>query len=121
MSRSTEEWIGKTDDSDPPPRVRLRVFLRYDGKCQGGCGRKIVSGERWVCDHKQAVINDGENCESNLQPICDWCDKKVKTPADVAEKSATYEKRLAHYGIKRSKRTIPGRRFNGEPIPARWR
>lgn len=26
MSRSVEEWVGKTDDTEAPPRVRLRPF-----------------------------------------------------------------------------------------------
>lgn len=121
MSRAVDEWTGKTDDEPVPPRVRLRVFLRFDGQCQGGCGRRIIAGKRWVCDHKQAIINGGENREKNLQPICDLCNRTVKTPADIAEKALTYRKRVKHLGIKRAGRTIPGRRFNGEPIPSRAR
>lgn len=114
MSRTVAEWIGKTDDDPVPPRVRLRVFLRFDGQCQGGCGRRIIAGKRWVCDHKQAIINDGANRENNLQPICDLCDRAVKTPADVAEKAVTARKRSAHLGIKpRQSRPMPGSKASG--------
>lgn len=109
MPRQTKLWTGKSDDAPIPPRVRLRVFLKHDGRCQL-CQRKINTGERWVCDHIVALINSGANAESNLQPICNWCDKKIKTPADVAEKSKTYRKRLAHAGIKKTRQPIPGGR-----------
>jgi len=98
--RSVEEWSGATVDTPVPPRVRLRVFDRAGGCCQI-CTRKIRSGDRWVADHIQAIINGGENRERNLQLICDWCDRKVKTPADSAEKARTHAKRCADLGIKK--------------------
>ena len=96
--RSVQEWIGKTPDEDPPPRVRVRTFDRYDGFCHK-CGRKIHAGERWQCDHVKALINGGENRESNLAPLCSWCEPE-KNAEDVAEKSAVYEKRAKHIGAK---------------------
>ncbi len=98
-ARSTEEWIGASPDTPVPQRVRLRVFARDNGHCRI-CTRKIASGDRWVTDHAQAIINGGENREKNLQTICDWCDRKVKTPADVAEKAKTARIRAKHLGIK---------------------
>lgn len=120
MTRALPEWIGKTPDSAVPPRVKLRIFLRFDGKCQCGCGRKIVTGELWELEHATALINGGAHRESNMRPFL-FGHQKDKTRADVAEKSVTYRKRRAHHGIKRPGRTIPGRKFNGEPIPSRWR
>lgn len=114
MSRSIPEWIGATPNTPVPPRVRLRVFYSFMGICQGQCGnRRIVAGKPWVCDHKIALINGGENRESNLQPICDWCDKNSKTPADIREKSKIADKRMAHLGIKRRSRPMPGSRASG--------
>jgi 5-methylcytosine-specific restriction endonuclease McrA len=104
--RATIEWVGKTDDTAVPPRVRVRVFLKFDGVCQE-CGVKIV-GKRWICDHRRALINDGENRESNLGPIHEWCDKK-KTAKDVAEKAVTYRVRKRHLGIRKPSR-FPGSR-----------
>lgn len=112
-ARSVAEWIGRGPDDPVPPRVRLRVFDRAKGCCQI-CTRKIRSGERWVADHIKAIINGGENRERNLQLICDWCDRKVKTPADSAEKAKTYAKRCADLGLKQRKgRPMPGTKASG--------
>lgn len=108
MARSTEEWIGKSDDDPIPPRVRIRVFVKFDGICQE-CGVKIV-GKRWICDHRIALINGGENRENNLGPIHEACDK-TKTALDVAEKSKVYRKKAKHLGIKLKKsKPMPGSR-----------
>lgn len=102
MSRALPEWIGRNDDAAIPPRVRLRVFTRFAGRCQCGCNRPITVGESWDCDHAVALINGGAHRESNLVPLLTE-HHKGKTKADVAEKSRTYERRLSHVGIKRSK------------------
>jgi 5-methylcytosine-specific restriction enzyme A len=85
MPRSVEEWIGKTDDTPAPPRVRLRVFERAQGVC-ACCTRRIEAGQRWEADHVVAIINGGANRESNLQLLCEWC-HDAKTKRDVREKS----------------------------------
>lgn len=106
-----KEWIGKSDDEPIPPRVRVRVFTKFDGICQI-CTTKIVA-KRWICDHKIALINGGENRENNLQPIHEVCNK-AKTAQDVAEKSRVYHKKAKHLGIKlRKSRPIPGSRASG--------
>jgi 5-methylcytosine-specific restriction endonuclease McrA len=107
MSREVPEWIGKTDDQPAPLRVRVRVFDRAAGIC-GECGLKIF-GKRWICDHAKAIINGGENREGNLQPIHEACDRKVKTPRDVAEKSKNYRVRARHIGAQKKSR-FPGAR-----------
>lgn len=107
MSRSVEEWIGKTDDQVPPPRVRLRVFDAATGRCYL-CSRKILAGEYWQCDHVIALVNGGFNCESNLRPACRNC-CYTKTADDVAEKSLINRKRSKHLGIAKPKRAFPKR------------
>ncbi len=110
--RTQPEWIGKSDDTPVPPHVRLRVFKRFVGVC-GICTTKIV-GKRWICDHKIALCNDGENRERNLWPIHEACDRKVKTPADVAERAANDRVTMRHIGIKKRKgRPMPGSRDSG--------
>lgn len=96
MSRPVKEWIGKTDTTSAPPRVRLRIFQREGGVCHLS-GRKIHPGEPWQLDHKIALINGGRNCESNLYPAL--TDKhKEKTKADVAEKSRVADRAKSHAG-----------------------
>lgn len=111
MTRKTKEWVGNTDDSRPPPRVRLRVFLAYDGICQCGCSTKI-SNKPWELDHKIALINGGENRESNFHPLLVEHHRE-KTKTDVAEKAKTYKKRLKNYGVKKSRWSMPGSRASG--------
>lgn len=102
MSRTVAEWIGKTDDTSAPPRVRLRVFERCEGKCHR-CGRKIRPGDGWTLEHLIALINGGENREGNFGLTCDWC-LPIKNAADVAEKSAVYRKRAKDIGALRKER-----------------
>ena len=43
MPRSVPEWVGRTDDTPVPPRVRLRVLERFGRRCDPthGCGRPL--------------------------------------------------------------------------------
>jgi 5-methylcytosine-specific restriction protein A len=108
--RSLPEWIGKTPDAKVPPRVRLRVFERYGGKCWIS-GRKIMPGDAWDLDHIKALINGGEHRESNLAPALR--DKhREKTAEDVDEKSKVYRIRAKHTGTwPKSSRPLKSRGF----------
>jgi 5-methylcytosine-specific restriction enzyme A len=112
MSREVPEWVGKTPDTPAPPRVRLRVFYRDSGTCQCGCERLIHAGERWHTDHTIALINGGENRESNLRTLL-VKHHAAKTAEDVAEKSRVYRKRTKHLGIKKPRSITRWRRFDG--------
>ena len=94
MSRSLEEWVGKTDDAKVPPRVRVRIFEREGGKCWIS-GRKIMPGEPWDLDHKIALINGGEHRESNLFPALRSAHRE-KTKADVALKAKVAAVKAKH-------------------------
>lgn len=99
MSRSVKPWVGKTDDTPVPPRVRQRVFLAKDGKCHK-CGRTIRRGvEPWTCEHLIALCNGGRNAEDNLGLTCCNC-LPAKNAADVAEKKIVARKAKKHLGIK---------------------
>lgn len=122
MTREVDEWIGKTDDSVPPPRVRLRVFDRCGGRCHIS-GRKIRPGDRWEMDHVIALCNGGENRESNLAPAI-YEEHRQKTAADVKQKAKDASVRARHLGIKpKSRRAVPGskdspwkRKVNGTTV-----
>lgn len=107
MPRAVKEWWGKTPETPAPPRVRLRVFQRDGGKCHIS-GRKIQPGEPWQLEHKIAIINGGENRESNLHPAL--VDKhKEKTKADLAEKSHVADRAKSHIGASRRTPTLKSR------------
>lgn len=110
-ARRVTEWIGKTPDSRPPPHVRLRIFERFKGFCHFS-GIKIRPGDHWDADHIVALINGGENRESNLAPILRGKPHKEKTAQDVAEKSRNYRKRAKHVGaISPTRQKIQSRGF----------
>ena len=116
MSRKVEEWIGKTPDTPAPPRVRLRVFERHNGICYLS-GRKIMAGDKWEIEHPQAIINGGENRESNMAPALVE-PHKIKTAADVKQKAKNDRVRKRHLGIKKPRTIRSWRRFNGTPVYA---
>lgn len=114
--RAVKEWVGVTAETMPPPRVRLRIFERDKGICHIS-GRKIGAGEAWDLDHKIAICNGGLNVESNLAPALR--DKhRIKTKADVAEKSVTARVRAKHLGVKKPRSIRSWRRFNGTIVHA---
>lgn len=117
MTRSVEEWIGKTDDTPIPPRVKARVFEAHGGRCHIS-GRKIGAGNPWDCDHVIALINGGEHRESNLAPALR--DKhREKTAEDVAIKSKVARMRAKHLGVwPKSKTRWPTRKMqSARPQP----
>ena len=117
--RLTPEWIGKTPDTPVPPRVRVRIFDRYDGRCYL-TGRKIMPGDDWHAEHIKALINGGENREGNLAPALRSA-HKPKTDADLAEKARIASIRGKHIGARNKG---PGR-LQGRPFQKRekthWR
>lgn len=108
--RAVPEWIGATDDTPVPPRVRLRVFDRYGGKCYLS-GHKIRPGDAWEIEHVIAIATGGENRESNLAPALK--DKhREKTDDDMAIKSKIARLRAKHLGTyPKSKRPLRSRGF----------
>lgn len=120
-ARKVEECVGKTPDSRPPPHVRVRIFETHGGRCHWS-GRAIRPGDAWDIDHVRALINGGENRESNMAPILRGKEHKEKTATDLTEKAAVYRKRAKHLGIKKPSRFAGGRnsklkkKLNGEVI-----
>lgn len=107
MARSVPEWVGPTDDSRIPVRVKRRVMAVQDDRC-AGCHVTFGAGVRPEFDHCLAIINGGENRERNLQALCSGC-HAPKTKADVAIKAKTARVAKKHLGLKTATRNpIPG-------------
>jgi 5-methylcytosine-specific restriction protein A len=102
MTRTVPEWIGKTDDTPAPPRVRLRVFEKHNGVCYLS-NVKIQPGDKWEAEHIIAICNGGENRESNLAPAL-VAPHKVKTKQDRATKAKNDHVRMKHLGIRKPSR-----------------
>lgn len=102
MSRSVPEWIGKTDDTPVPDRVKLRVFEKFGGTCPK-CTRELQPGA-WDCDHVIPLILGGKNRETNLQPLCaDPC-HSGKTALDVKLKARVERVKRRHVGLRKQSR-----------------
>lgn len=114
--RQVEEWIGKTDDSAIPPRVRLRVFEKHKGRC-GLTNRMIRPGDKWDLDHIVALALGGQHRESNLVPVLRDA-HKIKTASDVKQKAKNDRVRKRHIGIQKPRTIRKWRRFNGEIVTA---
>lgn len=115
--RSVPEWVGKTDDAMPPPRVRARIFEAHGGKCHRS-GRKIMPGDKWALDHLLAIANGGANRESNLAPIlCDGPHQE-KTAEDMKVKAKIERVRKRHLGIRKPRSIRGWRKFNGDVVRA---
>jgi len=104
MARDVQEWIGRTHDTKAPPRVRQRCFDKSKGTCHL-CKLPIKTGESWELDHVKALINGGENRETNLAPAHSHC-HLAKTKGDVAEKKKVHRVRGKHIGAARPKQSI---------------
>jgi len=94
-ARSVPEWIGGTPDAKVPPRVRLRIFERHDGRCHR-TGLKLRPGH-WQLDHVIALANGGEHRESNLAPISTEAHRE-KTREDVKVKAKIQRVKAKHAG-----------------------
>jgi 5-methylcytosine-specific restriction endonuclease McrA len=110
MSREVSEWIGSHDDQAIPPRVKVRIFQKADGKC-ANCGRPIAGSVRPAYDHIVPLIAGGRNRESNVQLLCVSPCHAEKTRADVAEKKLVARKHKKHIGAIGPKRKLQSRGF----------
>ena len=106
-ARPVAEWIGKTPQTKIPDRVKLRIVLAQNGKC-AITGQKFRPGDTIEYDHEIALINGGENRESNIRAVLTTA-HKTKTAKDVAQKAKNDRVRKKHFGINSGPRSvIPG-------------
>lgn len=113
MPRAVPEWIGKDDNEAPPPRVKTRLLRKFNFRCALS-GAEIHPGNQhelqW--DHIIALINNGANRESNLQPVL-RAEHKKKTKLDVAIKAQTEAMTKSAFRLN----TEPKRKMQGRPFP----
>lgn len=83
-----KEWIGRRPESMPGKLVLLRLYSRQNGLCACGCGRVMsFDRDKIDCDHVLALIDGGENRESNLQLLLNE-HHKAKTSAEATARAA---------------------------------
>lgn len=109
--RSLPEWQGATPDAVPPARVKDRI-LRAHGDACAECRRPFDHRMRPEFDHAVALINGGENRESNIRPLCPGC-HAPKTASDVRLKVRAAKARKDKFGLQAKRSKFPTAR-NGK-------
>jgi 5-methylcytosine-specific restriction endonuclease McrA len=115
MPRKRAEWIGRTDDSMPGQLVRDRISAAQGDRCT--CGRPFGPGVTANCDHIVPLADEGENRETNLQMLCNWCHVE-KTSAEATNRAKARSIRAKRLGLDQSvtnKYQRPGK-MPGDPI-----
>lgn len=112
MTRTIPQWQGKTPDTAPPPRVKLRVFQNHDGRCHI-CKAKILAGDQWDTDHVIRIRDGGKNIEGNIAPAHKRCHAR-KTASENTQQAVEDRKAKKHLGIKKAtSRPLPGTKASG--------
>lgn len=106
--REVDDWIGRTDNTPPPQRVRLRVIDRQGGRC-AITGRDFRPGDEIHLDHIIPLACGGRNAEDNLQAVIAEAHRE-KTAEDVALKAKIARVRAKHLGLAKPKRVMAGSR-----------
>ena len=115
-ARTVKEWIGKSPDAMPSPKVRQRILERHNSECHI-CGGKI-DGKSWDADHVIPLKDGGENRESNLKPAHRKC-HRLRTATQAVERAPIERKKLKHSGAKRPKQSIKSAGFAKVEKPER--
>jgi len=120
--RSVAEWIGKTPDAKPPPRVLLRILRRHKGKCYL-THVEIRDGDEWDAEHILALEDGGENRESNLAPalkaphkVKSAEERKRRAKADAASKAAFGIKKRSRWAMPCGKKSKWKKKMNGQVV-----
>jgi len=101
------------------------AFVRADGRCEGKmpngerCNMKLRSGEAEY-DHIIAEWLTRDNSLENCQVLCVPCHKHKTGKRDVPMIAKTKRQRDQEQGIRRKKKKMGYRRFNGTPVPVRY-
>lgn len=100
--------------------TKFAAFQRANGRCENpDCGTRLYVG-KFEYHHDRECAFGGAADLDNCVVLCVGCHRAI-TNKQASVIAKTTRVRNRHIGIRKSGRTIPGRRFNGTPIPARWR
>ncbi len=116
MPRKVTEWVGKTDNSMPPPSVRLRIFRTHKGICHLS-GLKITPRDKWELDHIVPLWDGGENRETNLAPAL-FVKHKEKSAKDQTAQALRDRKQKKMFGI--TERSSWSNTYKGRPVKKRF-
>ena len=97
------------------PSRRARIFANAGGVCHI-CGEPIDGiRDAWEVEHIIPYALTRDDTDENLAPAHARC-HAVKTKQDVTRIAKAKRVAAKHNGAHRTKRKMPYRRFNGEPV-----
>ena len=109
--RTVTEWIGRTDDSDPPQSCKLRIMDKQKERCNT-CGVSFDVKVKAQFDHVTPLWLAGENRETNLQALCPPCHGK-KTATEATVRGKVNRLRSAKVEAKKKGRPMMGSKASG--------
>ena len=107
-----KEWSSENHKAAIPGRVKLRIWERHGGTCQGPCHRKLRPADKVHHDHKIPLEDGGEHAEGNLQLMCDGC-HALKTGIEATARAKVRAIKRRHLGIKPEPKMKFSKRFDG--------
>jgi 5-methylcytosine-specific restriction endonuclease McrA len=117
MSRTVEEWIGRTHDSSPSDACKGRILRKQDDRC-ALTGHQFRPGDKIEFDHVTPLWLGGENREANLQAVLGAAHKQ-KTRAEATVRAKVNANRLKHLGVKSKVTPRFKKKMNGDVIDTR--
>jgi hypothetical protein len=106
-----------------PLSVRKKALMRCCRNgvphCEG-CGIEINARTGIIYEHDIPAGLGGEPTLENCKVRCKTC-ADIKTESEDKPRMAKVDRVLKKtYGLRKRRRTIPGRKFDDTPIPPRW-
>ena len=99
-------------------KTKRAAFHRANGHCEQ-CGIDLHCKPMHF-DHALAADLGGEPTLENCRLTCIPCHQKKTGEHDMPLIAKGRRLRDRNMGIRKPRRTIPGRKFDGTPKPARW-
>jgi len=99
--RKVSEWIGKTDDSAIPDRVKARIIERQGNRC-AVTNKPFMPGDVYHYDHVIPLWLGGRHAENNLVAILAGFHTE-KTKGEAAVRAKVYRQRNKHLGLREKK------------------
>lgn len=104
-------WTKATPRGDSR-KARVEVFMRQDGICGCGCGRKLET-KGWTLEHIVPLVDGGADKLDNMAAYSNEC-AKAKTKKEATERATIRRKRDKFINaMPKSKRPMPGSRDSG--------
>jgi 5-methylcytosine-specific restriction endonuclease McrA len=113
MSVVAPAFVSGAMRSEFSTKTQTAALKRSDGRCEG-CGCLLVPAFTNY-DHDKPCGLGGDNSLENCRVLCKTCHNLKTHKSDLPRMRKADRQRKKAFGIRKAKRRIPGRKFNGMP------